>query len=112
MKEEILAFISSRIDWHKREHIRLKKAFCQDQAAHEQICINVYNIFLATYQAMQYDVGKTMIKFSGIISTWDANHRKAYEHHNEEAMFIEQLKLDRALEIIQRVKEMERCLHD
>lgn len=112
MKEELLAFINARIDWHKHEQQRLKKAICDDQAVHMQICINVYNIFLSTYQAMQYDLGKTLGKFAAITSVWDENHRRAYEHHDESKLFIEQLKLDKALEIIRHAKELEGMRHD
>lgn len=112
MKEELVAFIQDRIDWHQLEQKRLKAAFCNDQAAHMQICINVYNIFLSTYQAMQYDLDKAMSKFAAITGVWEENKHRASEHHDETKVFIEQLKLDKALEITQQVKKLEQLHHD
>ena len=42
MKEALIQYLNDRIDWHKREQSRLKKADCVDEAAHQQISINVY----------------------------------------------------------------------
>lgn len=110
MKEKLLAYISERIDWHKREQAALKASYRNDEAAHIQIAINVYNIFLSTYQAMQYDLAQTLSKFSGIVSVWDSNHRRAVEHHELEKQLIEEIKIDRALEIIRHAKELEESL--
>ena len=107
MKEELLAYLNERIDWHKREQSRLKAACCADEAAHVQIAINVYNIFLSTYQAMKYDLGETLGRFSGIVSSWDASHRLACEHNDENKKFVEEIKISRAMEIIRRAKELE-----
>lgn len=107
MKEELIAYINSRIEWHRLEQARLKKAYRSDEAAHMQIAINVYNIFLSTYQAMKYDPAETMRRFSTIVATWDENHRKAHEHQDEEKLLIEAIKIERALEIIQYAKNLE-----
>ena len=107
MKEEMLAYLNDRIDWHKREQTRLKAACCADEAAHVQIAINVYNIFLSTYQAMKFDLDETLRRFSGIVSTWDTSHRTACEHHDEAKKFVEEIKISRAMEIIRRAKELE-----
>ena len=107
MKEEMLAYLSDRINWHKREQARLKAACCADEAAHVQIAINVYNIFLSTYQAMRFDLDETLRRFSGIVSTWDASHRAACEHGDDTKKFVEEVKISRAMEIIRRAKELE-----
>lgn len=107
MKEELIAYVNSRISWCKLEQKKLKQGYRSDEAAHMQIAINVYNIFLSTYQAMKYDLAETMRRFSAIVGTWDANHRKAHEHQDEEKLLIESIKIERALEIIQYAKELE-----
>lgn len=112
MKEEMLAFISERIRWHQQEHARLRKEERGDEAAHMQIAINVYNIFLSTYQAMKYDLGAALVRFSTILDVWDQNHRRASEHDAPEKKFIEEIKINRALEIIRRAKELELIHHD
>ena len=112
MKEEMLAFISERVRWHQQEHARLRKEERGDEAAHLQIAINVYNIFLSTYQAMQYDLAETLRRFSAIVDTWDQNHRRACEHDDPAKKFIEEIKINRALEIIRRAKELELTHHD
>lgn len=110
MKEKLLAYINERIDWHKREQARLKASYRNDEAVHMQVAINVYNIFLSTWQAMKYDLDETLMRFSSIISTWDENHRRAMEHNELEKQLIEEIKIDRALEIIRRAKELEESL--
>ncbi len=107
MKEELLSYLNERIDWHKREQARLKAACCADEAAHVQIAINVYNIFLSTWQAMKYDLDETLRRFSGIVSSWDENHRTACAHQDEKRKFVEEIKISRAMEIIRRAKELE-----
>ena len=107
MKEEMLSYLNDRIDWHKREQARLKAACCADEAAHVQIAINVYNIFLSTYQAMKFDLDETLRRFSGIVSTWDASHRTACDHQDDSKKFVEEIKINRAMEIIRRAKELE-----
>ena len=107
MKEEMLAYLHERIDWYKHEQARLKATYCADEAAHVQIAINVYNIFLATYQSMKFDLGETLQRFSGIVSNWDASHRSACEHGDDTKKFVEEIKIDRAIEIIRRAKELE-----
>ena len=107
MKEALLAYLNERIDWHKREQTRLRGEYRQDEAAHMQIAINVYNIFLATYQSMKFDLGETLQRFSGIVSNWDASHRSACEHGDDTKKFVEEIKIDRAIEIIRRAKELE-----
>jgi len=107
MKEEMLAYLNERIDWHKREQARLKAACCGDEAAHVQIAINVYNIFLSTWQAMKFDMDETLRRFSSIVSTWDESHRAACAHGDEAKKFVEEIKIGRAMEIIRRAKELE-----
>ena len=107
MKEEMLSYIDERIAWHKREQSRLKAEYRTDEAAHVQIAINVYNIFRATYQAMKYDLDETVVRFSGIVSTWEESHKRACEHGDEEKRLIEEIKLARAMEILRRAKETE-----
>ena len=107
MKEELIGDINDRIAWHQQEQARLKKAYRADEAVHMQIAVNVYNIFLSIYQAVKYDLDETVKRFSGIIGTWDASHRKAYEHGDTEKMLIETIKIERATEILRRAKELE-----
>ena len=112
MKEKLLAYISERIDWHRREQAALKASYRNDEAAHIQITINVYNIFLSTWQAMKYDLNETLLRFSSIVSVWDENHRRAVAHHDSEKQFIEEIKIERAIEIITRMRDLERMHHD
>ncbi len=112
MKEEMLAFINERIRWHQQEHARLRQEQRGDEAAHLQIAINVYNIFLSTYKAMKYDLNETLRRFASILETWDQNHRRASEHDAPEKIFIEEIKINRALEIIRYAKELEVNHHD
>lgn len=107
MKEELLAYLNERINWHKREQARLKVEYRHDEAAHMQIAINVYGIFLSTYQAVKFDPAETLRRFSNIVRTWDESHRTADEHGDEAKRFVEEIKIDRALEIIRRAKELE-----
>ena len=107
MKEELLAYLNERIDWHRREQARLKAEYRQDEAAHVQIAINVYGIFKSTYQAMKFDLGETLRRFSSIVSTWDESHRSACEHGDDGKKFVEEIKISRAVEIIRRAKELE-----
>ena len=107
MKEELLSYIDERIAWHKGEQSRLKAEYRQDEAAHVQIAINVYNIFLATYRAMKFDLGETLRRFSSIVGNWDESHRIACEHGDDPKKFVEEIKIDRAMEIIRRAKELE-----
>lgn len=110
MKEKLLAYINERIDWHRREQARLKASYRNDEAIHMQVAINVYNIFLSTWQAMKFDLDETLLRFSSISSTWDNNHRRALEHNELEKQLIEEIKIDRALEIIRFAKELEETL--
>ena len=107
MKEKMIAYLNERITWYQDEQTRLRAACCHDEAAHVQIAINVYNIFLSTYQAMKFDQDETLKRFSVIVSTWDNNHRTACEHGDAAKKFVEEIKIDRALEIIHRAKELE-----
>ena len=107
MKEALLAYLNERIDWHKREQTRLRGEYRQDEAAHVQIAINVYNIFLSTYQAMKFDLAETLKRFSGIVSTWEESHKRACEHGDEEKRLIEEIKIARAMELLRRAKETE-----
>lgn len=107
MKEEMLSYIDERIAWHKGEQSRLKGEYRQDEAAHVQIAINVYNIFRSTYQAVRYDLDETVKRFSGIVSSWDESHKRACEHGDEEKRLIEEIKLARAMELLRRAKETE-----
>ena len=110
MKEKLLAYINERIDWHRREQARLKASYRNDEAIHMQVAINVYNIFLSTWQAMKFDLDETLQRFSNISSTWDENLRRALEHNELEKQLIEEIKIDRALEIIRFAKELEETL--
>lgn len=110
MKEKLIGYIDERIAWHKREQSRLKAEYRQDEAAHVQIAINVFNIFRSTYQAMKFDLDDTIKRFSVIVSNWDESHKRTCEHGDEEKKLIEEIKIDRALEIIHRAKEMEETL--
>ena len=107
MKDALLAYLNERIDWHKREQTRLRGEYRQDEAAHVQIAINVYNIFRSTYQAMKFDLDETLKRFSGIVITWEENHKRACEHGDEEKRLIEEIKIAHATEILRRAKEME-----
>lgn len=112
MKEEMLAFIDSHLDWTRREQARLRKEERGDEAIHLQIAINVYNIFLSIYQAMHYDLAVTLQRFSALVEVWDQNHHKAHAHHDDEQKLIEEIKISRALEIIRHAKELEMTHHD
>ena len=112
MKEALMQFLNERIEWHKLEQARLKQASCGDEAAHQQIMINVYGIFRSTYQAMKFDLAETLRRFSSIVDTWDKQHHLAHEHNNAEQLLIEQIKIDRALEIIRYAQELELTHHD
>lgn len=112
MKDEMIMYLSERIDWYKREQARLRSESRADEAAHVQIALNVYNIFLSTYQAMKYDMAATLKKFSAIVSVWDESHRQALEHDDYDKKFIEEIKIGRAMEIIERAKELEKMHHD
>ena len=107
MKEALLAYLNERIDWHKRAQTRLRGEYRQDEAAHVQIAINVYNIFRSTYQAMKYDLDETMVRFASIVRTWDESHKRACEHGDEEKRLIEEIKIARAMEILRTAKELE-----
>ena len=107
MKEALLAYLNERIDWHKREQTRLRGEYRQDEAAHVQIAINVYNIFRSTYQAMKYNLDETMVRFASIVRTWDESHKRACEHGDEEKRLIEEIKIARAMEILRTAKELE-----
>jgi len=112
MKEALINFINLRIDWHKCEHLRLRKEDRVDEAAHLQIAINVYNIFLSTYRALNFELAATLTRFSSIVDTWDKSHQLAHEHDDIEKKLIEEIKISRALEIIQHAKELEMMHHD
>ena len=112
MKEELINDLNTRIEWAKREQERLRKEDRLDEAAHVQIGINVYNIFLSTYKAVKYDLAETLKRFASIVETWNENHRKAHEHNDLEKTLIEEIKISRALDIIQRAKELELTHHD
>lgn len=112
MKDEMLIYLNERIDWYKQEHARLRCETRADEAAHAQIAMNVYSIFLSTWQAMKYDLPSAIQKFSAIVSVWDENHRRALEHDDYAKKFIEEIKIARAMEIIRRAKELERMHHD
>ncbi len=112
MKEELLAYLNRRIDWHKQEQARLKAENRFDEAAHIQIALNVYGIFLSTCQALQYDLTAALAKFQAISGVWQQNLRKAQEHEDCTKILIENIKLDRAQEIIRYAKELEGRLHD
>ena len=107
MKEEMLAYLNERIDWHQREQARLKAEYRQDEAVHLQIAANVYSIFLSTYRAVKFDLAETVRRFGGIVSTWDESHRTACEHGDAHKKFVEEIKISRAMEIIRRAKELE-----
>ena len=107
MKEKLLAYLNGRITWCKQEQARLKAEYRADEAAHMQIAMNVYSIFLSTYQAMKFDLPETLRRFSGIISTWDESHKRAHEHGDTQKLLIEEIKLARAMEILREAKEME-----
>lgn len=107
MKEELLSYIDERITWYKEEQSRLRGEYRLDEANHVQIAINVFSIFRSTYQAMKYDLGETVKRFSGIVSSWDESHKRACEHSDDEKRLIEEIKIARAMELLRRAKEME-----
>lgn len=112
MKEEMLAYLNERISWHKHEQAKLKQDDRTDEAIHLQIAANVYSIFLSTYRAMKYDMAETLRRFSSIVNTWDENHKTAHAHDDFEKKLVEEIKIDRALEIIRHAKELEGLHHD
>ena len=107
MKNELINYINERIIWCKHEQERLRSECRKDEATHVQIGANVYNIFLSNYQAMKYDLDATLAKFSAIVAVWEENHRRAVEHDDYAKKFIEEIKIERAMEIIRRAKETE-----
>jgi len=112
MKAEMLAYLNERITWHRQEQARLKQDDRADEAAHLQIAANVYSIFLSTYQAMKYDLGAALNKFGAIVQVWNESHKKACEHDDVMKKLVEEIKINRALEIIRHAKELEGLHHD
>ena len=107
MKEELLAYIDERIAWHKGEQSRLKAEYRQDEANLMQIAINVYGIFRSIYQAVKFDLDETVKRFAGIVTTWDESHKLACAHGDDQKRLIEEIKIDRATELLRRAKETE-----
>lgn len=107
MKEKMLAYLNERITWCRQEQARLKAEYRADEAVHMQIAMNVYSIFLSTYQAVKYDLPETLRRFSGIVSTWDESHKQAHAHDDATKQLIEEIKIARAMEILRAAKEME-----
>lgn len=107
MKEEMLHYLNDRIAWHQREQSRLKAEYRQDEAVHMQIAGNVYTIFLATYQAMKYDLRETTARFRSILRNWEESHQRACDHGDESKRLIEEIKLAQAAEIFRHADEME-----
>lgn len=107
MKEEMLRYLDERIAWHRQVQARLKAEFRQDEAVHVQIAINVYNIFLSTYRAMQFDLSETLRRFNSIVSTWEENRRAACAHGDDTKKFVEEIKINRATEILRYAKKLE-----
>ena len=112
MKQELMTYLDARIIWHRSEQHRLKVDDRHDEATHMQIAVNVYHIFLSTYQAMKFDLGETLQRFSSIMSTWEESHKRACEHAVQAKALVEEIKLSRAQEIICYVKELEANQHD
>lgn len=111
MKEKMLQYIDNHIAYCQHERIRLQKEFRNDEAAHQQIAMNVYGIFRSIYQAMQYDMGNTLQRFSKIVEEWDQQHQQAAAHEDRMKALIEEIKISRALELIAHAKEME-CIQN
>lgn len=107
MKEKLLSYLNERIAWCKQEQARLKAEYRADEAVHMQIAMNVYGIFLSTYRAVNFDLPETLRRFSGIVSTWDENHKLAHAHGDATKQMIEEIKISRAMEILRTAKEME-----
>lgn len=107
MKEEMLAYISARIDGHKQEQQRLRTADRADEAAHQQIIINVYGIFPAVYQATGYDLIAALMRFRSIIAPWEESRRNALAHHDSAKAFIEEIKLNAAADLIRYAEGLE-----
>ena len=107
MKEEMLAYLDRSIAWCSQEQLRLKSEYRADEAAHMQIAMNVYSIFLSTYRAMKFDLSETVRRFSGIVSSWDESHQRAHDHGDAQKLLIEEIKLARATEILRKAKELE-----
>lgn len=112
MKDELIQYLNERIDWYKNEQTRLRRESRADEAAHMQIAVNVYNIFLSTYQAMKFDLTAALEKFRVIVSVWDNSYRRAMAHNDYDKQFIEEIKINRATEILRRAKELEGMQHD
>lgn len=107
MKEEMLAYIDARISAHKQEQSRLRTADRADEAAHQQIIINMYGIFLSIYRALNYDLAATAGRFRGIMDTWEENRRTALAHNDSAKVFVEEIKLNAAAEMLRYAEEME-----
>lgn len=107
MKEEMLAYINTRIAEHQQEQQRLRTADRADEAAHQQIIINMYGIYLSIYRALNYDLPATTERFRGIVSTWEENRRTALAHEDGAKAFIEEIKLNAATEMLRYAEEME-----
>lgn len=112
MKNEMIVYLDERIDWYQKEQARLRSESCADEAAHMQIVVNVYNIFLSTYRAMKFDLTAATEKFRAISGVWEENLRRAEAHHDEDKQFIEEIKISRAREILARAEELEETHHD
>lgn len=107
MKEELIAYIDARIAEHKSEQQRLRAADRADEAAHQQIIINMYGIFQSIYRAMHGDLAVTVGRFRGIMSTWEENRRIALANDNSGKVFVEDLKLNAAADMLRYAEEME-----
>lgn len=107
MKEELIAYINACIDEHKAEQQRLREADRADEAAHQQIIINMYGIFQSIYRAMNYDLAVTVRRFRGIMSTWEENRSVAQAHNDSAKVFVEEIKLNAAAEMLRYAEEME-----
>ncbi len=112
MKDELIQYLNERIDWYKHEQTRLRSESRADEAAHMQIAVNVYNIFLSTYQATKFNLTAALERFSAIVNIWEDSHRRAIEHSDYDKQFVEEIKISRAMEILRRAKELEAMHHD
>lgn len=107
MKEELIAYITARIDEHKAEQQRLRRAERADEAAHQQIIINMYGIFQSIYRAMNGDLPVTIARFRGIMSTWEENRRVALAHEDSAKAYVEEIKLNAAADMLRYAEELE-----
>ena len=112
MQDKMMQYLNDRINQTRQMQAKLRQDCREDEAAHQQIALNVYAIFRSTYQALKFDLDAAVTKFSSIAGVWAENRRRAAEHNDDSKVFIEEIKLSRARAILERAQELEAMPRD